>query len=44
MPLLRGLNEAEVETLMHKLQNSGRKLGDEFTDDLLNDYVNKTVE
>lgn len=44
MPLLRGLNEIEVETLLHKIRNSNRQLGDDVTNELLTQQVNKTVE
>jgi len=44
MPLLRNLNALEQETLLHKLRNSGRVLGDSVTSDLLNEMTYQTIE
>lgn len=44
MPVLRGLTAEEQETLIHKLRNSGRVLGDNATADLLDDMTFQRVE
>lgn len=41
MPLLRGLNEDEANTLIHKLKNSVSENGDLYTESVLNDYVSQ---
>lgn len=43
MPLLRTLTPLEQETLIHKVRNSGRTLGDN-TSDLLNEMSLQTIE
>lgn len=44
MPLLAGLSAKEQKALVHKLQNSGRTLGDSMTDDLLNEMTFQNIE
>ena len=44
MPLLRNLTAIEQETLLHKLRNTGRVLGDSVTGDLLNEMTYQTIE
>lgn len=43
MPLLRGLSRDEADALIHKIRNSGRRLGD-YNGDILNEMINKNVE
>lgn len=44
MPILRGLDHDEVETLLHKIRNSGRNLGDNLTDELLTEQTFHEIE
>ncbi len=44
MPVLRHLTRDEMDALIHKIKNSGRKHGDEFTGPELYNMVHKTVE
>lgn len=44
MPLFKGLDEKETETLIHRLKSMNRKLGDDFTDALLTAQINREVE
>lgn len=43
MPLLRGLSRDEADALIHKLRNSGRRLGD-YNDSILNEMINRNTE
>lgn len=44
MPLLRNLTPAEQETLIHKIQNSGRSLGDQATNEILDEMTIQSIE
>jgi hypothetical protein len=44
MPLLRGLSPIEQETLIHKIKNSNRVLGDSVTGDVLDEMTYQTIE
>jgi len=44
MPLFKGLDERETETLIHRLKSMNRKLGDNFTDELLSALIHREVE
>lgn len=44
MPLLRNLNKEEAEILIHKLKNSHRQVGDNFTGDLLTSMTYNDLE
>ena len=44
MPFLRNLTPEEQETLIHKIKNSGRSLGDSVTGELLNEMTFQQVE
>jgi hypothetical protein len=44
MPFLRGLTASEQEAFIHKLRNSNRVLGDEFTGDLLDEMTFMNIE
>jgi hypothetical protein len=44
MPFLRNLTPEEQETLIHKVRNSGRSLGDNFTGEILNEMTFQNIE
>ncbi len=44
MPLLRGLTPEEQEIFIHKLENSGRTLGDDTTSLILDEMTQKNLE
>lgn len=44
MPVLSGLTQSEQEALLHKLRNSGRTLGDDFSNDILDEMTLQTIE
>jgi hypothetical protein len=44
MPLLRNLTPAEQEAFIHKMRNSNRSLGDQFTNEILDEMTTQTIE
>jgi len=44
MPLLRSLTPEEAEILIHKINNSNRDLGDNFTPELLTSMTSNEIE